>query len=132
MLLSISYFKELSNAHFDKICQLFTEEQIKKLIDIDPHYGYNLKEPNECIEALNKLPRRERRKLIERIKERKSLAGITKQAESGDPDPAFELALKEKYAGNIFTPGAILPPFDMDDLFDNEMLHYTIFDDNDK
>ena len=85
-----------------------------------------MKEMSDCLEALNALPRRERRKLIQRVKMRKSLAGIESD------NNALAGALKEKYSGNIYAPSAVLPPFDMDDLMDNQILHYLIFNNEEK
>ena len=84
----------------------------------------------DCFEALNALPRRERRKLIQRVKARKSLTGIVR--DNSESDPALENALKEKYPDNIYAPSAVLPHFDMDDLMENEILRYLIFDDSKK
>ena len=60
------------------ILQLFNEEEIKKVVEIDIEYGYNFqqKEMSDCFEALNALPRRDRRRLIHRIKVRKSLVSV--------------------------------------------------------
>ena len=77
---------------------------------------------SDCFDALNALPRRERRKLIARVKARKTLAGFF-----SDGDPALDNALSFKYPGDISIPQAELPPFDPDDL-DNEILTYLIFD----
>ena len=82
----------------------------------------------DCFEALKALPRREHRKLVQRIKARKSLTGIVR--DNGESDPALENALKEKYPDNIYTPSALLPHFDMEDLMENEILQYLIFDDS--
>ena len=107
------------------ILQLFNEEEIKKIVEIDIEYGYNFqqKEMNDCFEALNALPRRERRRLIHRIKVRKSLVSIESD------NSAVNQALKVKYGANrdINAPSADLAPFEMDDLLDNEILHYLIF-----
>ena len=91
---------------------------------IDSTFGYNFNDMSDCFEALNALPRRERRKLVARVKARKNLAGFF-----SDGDPALDNALSGKYPGDITTPQAKLPPFDLDDL-ENEILTYLIFDQN--
>ena len=60
----------------EKVHMLFTEEQIKKVLDIDIDYGYDFQDENmvDCFEALNSLPRRDMRQLVQRIFARKSLA----------------------------------------------------------
>ena len=54
---------------------------------------------SDCFDALNALPRRERRKLIARVKARKTLAGFF-----SDGDPALDNALSFKYPGDISIP----------------------------
>lgn len=79
---------------------------------------------SDCFFALNSLPRREIRKLIARVKQRKMLAGFF-----SDGDPALDNALSEKYSTDLSTPQAEMPPFEAEDL-ENEILHYVIFSRN--
>lgn len=101
---------------------------MKRVNEIDIIFGYNFqqKEMIDCFEALNALPRRDCRRLIQRIKTRKSLASIESE------NNTLARALKDKYSGNIFAPGAVLPPFIMDDLNDNQILYYLIFNNDEK
>ena len=49
---------------------LFTEEQILKVNEIDSEKGYDINNRDDQLEALNSLPVGEKRKLIQRVKDR--------------------------------------------------------------
>ena len=55
---------------------LFSEEMVKQVLDNDEEYGYNFKDPTmaDCFEALNTLPRRDMRRIVQRIHARKPIA----------------------------------------------------------
>ena len=103
------------------MCALFTLKQIKKVNKLDVEFGCNFNDPEmiDCFEILNALPRREHRKLIQRVYARKSIAAI----ELDDKNmKKLDQALDEKYpTESLITPRAELPPFTPDD-FDNGIL----------
>ena len=100
----IAFFNELSGSQRDKICALFTLDQLKEINMVDAKYGYNFKDKEmfDCFFALNALPRRERRQLVARVKARKSLAGFINE----DDSVHLDKALQEKFPGDLSVPSA--------------------------
>lgn len=88
---------------------LFSESQIREVVLLDLEYGYNFEDISDSFEALNALPRRSMRKIVQRITNRKPLASTMN---TGEGTTKLEKALQKKYTTKIFTQNAEFPPFD--------------------
>lgn len=91
----VQIYKTLDASQREKMRALFNEHQIREVVQIDVEYGYNFQDPQmaDCFEALNALPRRTIRKIVQRIMNRKVLAATL----NTEGTTKLEKALQKKY-----------------------------------
>lgn len=103
LLEEIREYRECNAATQEEICSLFTAEQVERAINIDCKRGYNMNCIDDCVQALNALPDREKRILLKRIDDR-----INSSYQMKDPREAFE---QMKGGKGIFNPNFEPPKF---------------------
>ena len=110
----------------DEIKAMFTPEQLDRVCKLDPLRACNLDDPMDCLDSLNALPGREKRKIAQRIKQRLE----TFQNLPGQSADEVKKAFAAKFSGeDVYSPDFHLPDFE-DTPTDLAILKYLFIGDH--
>ena len=101
-----------------QVYDLFTREQIDEVLKVDTDWGFDLTNREDQLEALNSLPAGEKRKLVQRVKDRQTINQAL----------LIDEALAKRHPGDLYAPQAYFPDFSEADV-ENKLLQHLIIAD---